>query len=120
MRASELATPVNNGGFLQQFGASDRKTPNAANTTASIPQVLTLLNGREISHIAASRKGSLQKSLLKARSDSDKLDIIFLSIYATHPSAKEKEQFLPMMKSANQIRTLTKAMLNSKRFLFIQ
>ena len=122
LRASEQSSPGKGGGLLHQFGASDRKTPDAASTFASIPQTLTLLNGKEV-HIVTDKKGpagSLPQLLLSAETDEEKLDSLFIAIYGSYPTEKERSKFLPYMQSTNQTKILAKAMLNSKRFLFLK
>ena len=119
VRASELTSPFKSGSFLHQFGASDRKTSNAAQTNASIPQTLTLLNGREIVS-ATDKNGELPKLLKSCNSPSEKLDALFISIYATYPTEAERTKYEPMMKNPKDIIVLSKAMINSKRFLFSQ
>ncbi len=119
MRSSEKAAPLKPGTFMRQFGSSDRQAPEASHTQASIPQVLTLLNGREVTSMTDG-KGLLARSLRDAPSPAGKLDTLFLSIYSTLPTTPERQRYQPMMKSPRDIQTLAKAMLNSKRFLFIQ
>ncbi|MCP5534817.1 MAG: DUF1549 domain-containing protein [Akkermansiaceae bacterium] len=119
MRASEQAAPSKPGSFMQQFGASDRMTPDASDYGASIPQALTLLNGREVVQLTDGR-GVLANALRKADSPSERLDVLFLSVYGCMPTDAERRQYQPMISNATQLTTLARAMMNSKRFLFIQ
>jgi hypothetical protein len=119
LRASELPAPANSGHFLSMFGASDRQTSNAAQTNASIPQALTLLNGREILSVT-DRKGTLPNLLTKASSPTEKLNILFITIYSCYPTDIERQKYEPLMSNSKQTQVLAKAMLNSKRFLFLQ
>lgn len=119
LRASEMPAPAKGGRFLNKFGASDRNTSNAAHTDASIPQTLTLLNGREIVAVT-DRKGILPNLLRKAKTPTAKLNILFTTIYSRYPTKNEIKKFSPLMKSPKQTRVLAKAMLNSKTFLFLQ
>jgi len=118
-RASEIPAPSKGGAFLSRFGASDRQTPNAAHTDASIPQTLTLLNGREVLSVT-DRKGTLPNLLEKASSPTQKLNILFITIYSRYPTDAELKKYKPLMKTNKQTQVLAKAMLNSKRFLFLQ
>ena len=118
-RASEMPAPARGGHFLNRFGASDRQTSSAAHTDASIPQTLTLLNGKEITAVT-DKKGTLPNLLMRASSASEKLDILFTSIYSRYPTASEKAKYKAYMNNPKQIQILAKAMLNSKRFLFLQ
>jgi hypothetical protein len=118
-RASEIPAPARGGLFLSMFGASDRQTPNAAQTDASIPQTLTLLNGREVLSVTG-RKGTIPDLLMKASSPTEKLNILFITIYSRYPTDLELKKYQPLMKNPKQTQVLAKAMLNSKRFLFLQ
>ncbi len=119
LRASEKPSPSRGGDFLSRFGASDRNTPNAAHTDASVPQTLTLLNGREILSVT-DRKGTLPNLLAKADSSKQKLNILFITIYSRYPTDAEVTKFIQYMTNPKQTQVLAKAMLNSKRFLFLQ
>ena len=119
MRSSEQSSPSRPGTFLRQFGSSDRMTPDASHSLASTPQALTLLNGREVAKLTDG-KGQLAASLRKADSASQRLNILFLSIYGCMPTETERQQLEPLTTNTNQLSTLARAMLNSKRFLFVQ
>jgi len=119
LRASEQPTPYKAGTFMRQFGASDRQTPDAAHTQASIPQALTLLNGREVNQVTDG-KGKLAQALRDASSDSQRLEILFLTIYGTRPTNEEQEKYQTFTGTAADLRSLSRAMMNSKRFLFVQ
>ena len=119
MRASEQASPAKPGSFLRQFGSSDRMTPDASNTVASVPQALTLLNGKEISKLTDG-KGELAGALRQAQSPTQRLDVLFLSIYGCLPTETERQQLEPLATDPKQLTTLARAMINSKRFLFVQ
>ncbi|MBK1853998.1 DUF1549 domain-containing protein [Verrucomicrobiaceae bacterium 5K15] len=119
LRASEQPAPFRPGTFMRQFGASDRETSNASNQHASIPQALTLLNGKEIMTLTDG-KGKLAREMRASATASQKLETLFLTIYGSMPTPAERERFEPLMGSPRQVQTLAKAMLNSKRFLFVQ
>jgi len=119
MRSSEQPSPYKAGTFMRQFGASDRQTPDASNTQASIPQALSLLNGQEINRVTDG-SGKLAKTLRQTKTDEQRLEILFLSIYGTRPTAEEQEKYQKLTGTATDLRALARAMLTSKRFLFIQ
>ena len=119
MRASEQGAPAKPGSFMRQFGASDRMAPDSSNTSASVPQALTLLNGREVSKLTDG-KGELAQALRQADTPSERLDTLFLSIYGCHPTDAERQKLEPMASKPSQLSTLARAMMNSKRFLFVQ
>ena len=119
LRASELPAPYRPNTLLKQFGSSDRETPDASHTKANIPQVLSVFNGQAIERIA-DRKGRLSQMIRQADSARDRLDALFLSIYSSYPTEKERTDLLPLMESPLDTATLVRAMLTSKRFLFLQ
>ena len=119
MRASEHGAPAKPGSFMRQFGSSDRMTPEASNTTASVPQALTLLNGQEVAKLTDG-KGELAQALRSASTPAERLDILFLSIYGCLPTDAERQQLQALAANASQLTALARAMINSKRFLFIQ
>lgn len=118
-RAAEMNTPFRAGSFNREFGASDRKTTNAQKTDATIPQALLLLNS-EKPHEITVEKGELAKRILKAGSASERLDVLFLSIYNRYPNSDDRKQLSSLHRNRQDAQLLAKAMLNSKRFLFIQ
>ena len=122
VRASEKAAPAKDGNLLHQFGASDRQTPDASSTHASIPQALTLLNGREVGAVSDRKgaAGSLPALIRSARSDNEKLDILYVAIYGCYPTNAERSKYLKHMVDGKSMQVFAKAMLNSKRFLFVQ
>ncbi len=119
LRASELPAPYRPNSLLKQFGSSDRETPDASHTKANIPQVLSIFNGQAIERIA-DRKGRLSQIIRQADSPKDRLDALFLSIYSSYPTERERTDLLPLMDSPLDTATLVRAMLTSKRFLFLQ
>lgn len=89
-RRSELSNKLYGGHFIRTFGGSDRETIDGANTQASIPQALRLLNG--------SNEGMLinpNQALGKVLRENSKkpvkvkAEIIFLSILGRRPTSTE-------------------------------
>ncbi|WP_018969652.1 DUF1549 domain-containing protein [Rubritalea marina] len=118
MRASEMNTPFYPGSINRQFGASDRKTTNAQNTDATIPQALVLLNGYQVHNTITT--GVLAKNMRKSGKAEDRLNTLFLTIYNAYPTPEERKRFSDLHRNRKDAELLGKAMLNSKRFLFIQ
>ena len=119
MRASEQGSPSKPGTFLRQFGASDRMTPDASNNLASTPQALTLLNSREVAKLTDGM-GQLATLLRQAKSSAERLDSLFLSIYGSLPTEAERHALEPLAANPTTLTTLARAMISSKRFLFVQ
>ncbi len=49
-----------------------------------------------------------------------RLEYLFLAFYATRPTDEERKEFLPLAENREDVFTLARAMLTSKRFLFVQ
>lgn len=94
-------------------------TPDASNSLASTPQALTLLNSREVAKLTDG-KGELSTALRKAESPAQRLDVLFLSIYGCLPTDVERQKLEPLAADASTLTTLARAMVSSKRFLFVQ
>jgi hypothetical protein len=119
MRASEYPTPFRGDHLVRQFGGSDRLTPEAGDTHASTPQALTLLNG-QIAMSTDSKKSKVFEAIAEITSPETRLDYLFLAFYGSRPTPEEQQEFLPLASDKEAIFTLARAMLTSKRFLFIQ
>ena len=119
MRASEYPTPFKGNHFVRQFGGSDRLTPEAGDTFASTPQALTLLNG-QIARSTDNRKSKVFEAIAEITSPETRLEYLFLAFYGTRPTAAEQQELLPLASHKDAIFTLARAMLTSKRYLFVQ
>jgi hypothetical protein len=121
VRASETSSPSRPGHFLRQFGQSDRETIENANTEATVPQVLTLLNGPMYNQLA-NRRSVLYQRLQEAESADEKLDIVYLSILSRRPSDHEKQIALEQIEAdpRNGASDVAWALLNTRQFMFVQ
>ncbi len=119
MRASEHPSPFRAGTMIRQFGGSDRNSPEAAHTDATIPQALTLLNG-QVAADTENRGSKVFEALAEITNPEQRLEYLFLAFYSSRPSAAEKKDLLPLAKDRDDIFTLARAMLTSKRYLFVQ
>ena len=121
VRASEVQSPARPGHFLRQFGQSDRETIENANTEATVPQILTLLNGPMYAQLAT-RNSVLSKSVAAASTPADKLDVIMLSILGRRPIPRDREILLPEIENggARGVSDVVWALLNTRQFMFVQ
>lgn len=119
MRASELPSPARGNTLTHEFGASDRETPSASHTKATVPQTLRLLNGLETS-LLTSRKTKFSKNFSRLGTPEERLEFLFLALYSAKPTAQEKIAFLPEMKTPETSAVFARAILTSNRFLFVQ
>ncbi|MGB6222018.1 DUF1549 domain-containing protein [Haloferula sp.] len=118
-RASEQPAPFNPGTLIREFGGSDRATPSSSDTTATVPQALALLNDPK-TDIVGNRKSFLGKKLNSLESPRDRLEAVFLALYSRLPSSAEFERFTPLASDPTTLRDLTRAMLTSNQFIFVQ
>ena len=106
-RASELASPAPPGHFLQEFGQSDREIIDNANRDASVPQALSLLNGKF--YMALFNKHSpLMVNLQAAEKPNEKVICLFLSILNRLPTEKELEMCLATLSAKSMEGTHSK------------
>ena len=121
VRASEVESPARPGHFLRQFGQSDRETIENSNTEATVPQILTLLNGPMFYQLT-NRNSVLAKSLSSAEGPEEQLERIFLSVLSRRPTEREKAIALPeIQKSGSQgMSDVLWALLNTRQFIFVQ
>ena len=118
-RAADIPTPHKPEGILRTFGASDRYSPDAGHTKPSIPQILTLLNGSKIVGVTGSGS-DLSDIASESGSNEEHLENIFLGIYSRRPNADEIAKYAPLVGDSEQRKSLVRAMVSSKRFLFVQ
>ena len=120
VRASEVDSPARPGHFLRQFGQSDRETIENANTEATVPQMLTLLNG-PIFYQMQNRNSVLAKNLAKAADAEERLDVLFISTLGRRPTDREKMLTLPEVESGPKgMMDVLWALLNTHQFMFVQ
>ena len=118
-RASELAAPFDPGHMVREFGGSDRETPSSGHTDATVPQVLTLLNNWQ-THPLGNKKYHLPKNLYKMDSANKKLEYLFLALLGTKPEPRETSKYVSLVENYQTLNDLATAIVNSKRFIFIQ
>jgi len=118
-RASELPAPFNRGTLVSEFGGSDRETPSSGHTLATVPQALALLNNWQ-THPFGGKNHHLSVELARQKTANDKLDYLFLSLLGTLPEPAEAQRYSSMVSKQDTLIDLATAMINSKRFLFIQ
>lgn len=125
--AADLLQPARPNSLLRQFGSSDRRTPMAAHTEATIPQVLRLLNGSELTQLArrpgkkkrAQFRNDLMIRLNALNSPEARLRHLFLTFYSALPTEQEKETFLSLCERPADLQILVRALVTTNRFLFL-
>lgn len=121
VRASEVQSPAPTQHFLRQFGQSDRETIENADRSASVPQILTLLNGPIYSQLEKPNS-LLYQNLHASESPLGKLEVIFLSILSRRPTVEEARALAPEinLRGDRAAVDITWALLNTREFAFVQ
>jgi hypothetical protein len=93
-----------------------------ASTDSDVTQVLSILNGHIEKQITSNGSSKVFKVVNDARTDSEKIDRIFLSILSRMPSEGEKDLFLSEFKRNRgaAIRNAVSALISTAEFMFIQ
>ncbi len=119
-RAAELPSPAPPGHALREFGQSDRETVENANTDASVPQVLVLMNSRILPQILAPFS-QLKLTMGREKTLDGKIEAAYLTVFSRPPTAGEKIAWQKAQaQGMTNIDSLLFALLNTQQFLFIQ
>ncbi|MBZ0154571.1 MAG: DUF1549 and DUF1553 domain-containing protein [Planctomycetes bacterium] len=118
-RASDLPQPANPNHLLRQFGQSNRETVDSAASVATVPQVLTLLNGF-LDQRVLEGASALARDLSIAPDGERRVRIAFLTTLNREPTADELKDWRRTIavNGANAIKDLVWVLCNSNEFRF--
>ncbi|MDA1044927.1 MAG: DUF1553 domain-containing protein, partial [Verrucomicrobia bacterium] len=121
VRAAELESPAPPGHFIREFGGSDREQIDNAYDNATIPQVLTLLNGYVDPNLLANRKSVLWKHVEAAGTNNAKIEVIYKSLLSRSPSREEMTMATLDMRTNGQdaLEDIVWVLVNSREFMFV-
>ena len=121
VRASDLMQPAPAGHVLRQFGQSDRETVDAASTAATVPQVLTLLNGF-LDQRVLSGQSALRRDLELAENGERRVRVAFLTTLNREPTDAELQTWRRAIavEGATAIQDLVWVLCNSNEFRFLR
>ncbi len=121
VRASELLYPQKVGTMLAFFGQSPRIGLHGNSEDPSVEQVLYMLNGDMVDRVLGP-DSVLQHNLSQASTPEEQLDVLFLSILTRYPTAEEQEVCVAEIRDVPHVGLInvTRALLNSREFLYIQ
>ena len=123
VRASELPSPAPANHFLSQFGMGDRDSIQSSRQDATVPQVLTMLNGWT-THTMLERGSVIYDNVVDQKSADRAIETIFRSILARRPSLGEERIAQQELSSAETpaagCGNLIWGLLNTREFMFIQ
>lgn len=121
LRASELDQPAQPGHFLREFGQSTRLSVDASSHQGSTPQVLFLMNG-PVQGMLTNPASLIFRTMAAKGSPEEKVESIFVSVFARRPTAQEKAQALKAIAEggAEGYGNVIWALITSLEFLFVQ
>jgi hypothetical protein len=119
LRASDLPQPAPAAHLLRQFGQSDRETIDASSDVATVPQVLTLLNGFLDQKVLAGQS-ALARDLETAANGERRVRVAFLTTLHREPTADEAQTWRRAIAVHGQdaIKDLVWVLCNSNEFRF--
>jgi hypothetical protein len=120
LRASDLVQPAPPNHLLRQFGQSDRDTIDGASTDATVPQVLTLLNGF-LDQKVLEGASALRRDLENA-SGERRVRIAYLTTLNREPTAAELQEWRRAIAIDGEtvVRDLVWVLCNSNEFRFVR
>ncbi len=121
LRASDLLQPAPPNHLLRQFGQSDRETIDAASSAATVPQVLTMLNGF-LDQRVLEGQSALRANLETAENGERRVRIAFLSTLNREPTAPEAQEWRKAIAIHGEavVKDLVWVLCNSNEFRFVR
>ena len=120
VRASEISSPAQPSHFLRRFGQSERDIIDGGSKEASIPQALTLLNGKVEDYLINNNYSFIARNLRDTEDVSKKIEIAYMSILTRKPTTQESSMFKQRFeKDAVQAqKDMVWVLVNSNEFMF--
>lgn len=121
LRASDLEQPARLGHVLRQFGQSDRETIDAGSEVATVPQVLTLMNGF-LDQRVLNGESALRRDLTLAPDGERRVRVAYLTMLNRQPSEQELERWrrLIAVNGRKAIDDLVWVLCNCNEFRFVR
>jgi hypothetical protein len=121
LRASDLQQPAPPNHLLRQFGQSDRETVDAAAAVATVPQVLTLLNGF-LDQRVLEGQSALRAALETASDGARRVRIAFLTTLNREPTEAEAQDWRKQIAIHGEavVKDLVWVLCNSNEFRFVR
>jgi len=120
-RASELPSPLPPNHFMRTFGQSDRELISASSTMGSVPQVLFMFNG-QITHMLLEKNSTIYNNIVKKKSISDGVKVVFLTILNREPDAEELATATAQVRNDGPAGygNVVWSLVNTREFMFVQ
>ncbi len=118
-RAADLESPAPRGHYLREFGQSDRDIIDNANTDASMPQALVLMNSELFQSILKPHT-QLKLNLSAAKYPDEQLTAVYQTLLSRVPTAAEKAAWAKSEQAGLNIEDLIFALINTQQFIFVK
>lgn len=120
LRASDLAQPAAPSHLLRQFGQSDRDTVDAASDAATVPQVLTLLNGF-LDQRVLNGQSALMRDIQIATDGERRVRVAYLTTVNREPRPDELKEWRRAIAIDGEVvvKDLVWVLCNSNEFRFV-
>ena len=121
LRASDLDQPARLGHVLREFGQSDRETIDASSDVATVPQVLTLMNGF-LDQRVLNGESALRRDLQFAPDGERRIRVAFLTTLNREPTKQELDSWRRQVavNGSKTLNDLVWVLCNSNEFRFVQ
>ncbi len=121
MRASDLQQPAPPNHLLRQFGQSDRETVDSSTRVATVPQVLTMLNGF-LDQRVLEGQSALRAALDTAPNGERRVRVAFLSTLNREPTPEEATDWRKQtaIHGDSVVKDLVWVLCNSNEFRFVR
>ncbi len=121
VRASDLTQPAPPNHLIRQFGQSDRETVDAASAAATVPQVLTLLNGF-LDQRVLEGQSALRADLETATNGERRVRVAYLTTLNREPSPTEATDWRKAIAIHGEavVKDLVWVLCNSNEFRFVR
>ncbi|HEX5051609.1 MAG TPA: DUF1549 domain-containing protein [Planctomycetota bacterium] len=121
LRASDLPQPAPPNHLLRQFGQSSRDTVDSASDVATVPQVLTLLNGF-LDQRVLEGQSALRRDLELATNGERRVRIAFLTTLNREPTTDEVQEWRRAIAidGPDAVKDLVWVLCNSNEFRFVR
>lgn len=121
LRASDLPQPARLGHILREFGQADRETIDSSSDVATVPQVLTLMNGF-LDQRVLDGQSALRRDLQFASDGARRIRVAFLTTLNREPTSSELDDWRRQV-AINGTKTLNDlvwVLCNSNEFRFVR
>lgn len=118
-RAADLDSPAPRGHYLREFGQSDRDLIDNANSDASMPQALVLMNSELFESILKPHT-QLRLNLAAAKYPDDQVTAVYQTLLSRKPTEAERTTWAKAQQSGLDIEDLVFALINTQQFIFVR